>query len=104
MFKSTKWKLHLAAALALIIVLNAAFVARAADPVTVTIAVSGNELKWLTNSVKAAFEKKMADAGTPVTLNLLDTGNLSGEAQKQQLALDLKVGKGSDLFSFDGFW
>ena len=94
----------LAVILTMVTVIGDGIQAKAAEPTTVSITVSGNELKWLTNTVKPAFEKKMADAGTPVTVNIIDSGNISGDAQKQQLALDLKVGKGSDLFSFDGFW
>jgi multiple sugar transport system substrate-binding protein len=104
MFKRSALGLRLVAILAVVVVLGANLPARAADPVTLSIPLSGNELKWMTNTIKPAFEKKMADAGTPVTVNVIDSGNISGDAQKQQLALDLKVGKGSDLFSFDGFW
>jgi len=74
----------------------------AADPVTLTISAGGNELKWITETIKPAFEKKMADAGTPVVVNPLDNSNITDA--KQQIALDLKAGQGSDLFSFDGFW
>lgn len=74
----------------------------AADPVNLTISAGGNELKWITDTIKPAFEKKMADAGTPVVVNPLDNSNITDA--KQQIALDLKAGQGSDLFSFDGFW
>ncbi len=74
----------------------------AADPVTLTISAGGNELKWIAETIKPAFEKKMADAGTPVVVNPLDNSNITDA--KQQIALDLKAGQGSDLFSFDGFW
>jgi len=104
MFKRSTVALRIAVMLAIILAFGANISAKAADPVTLTITVSGNELKWVTNTIKPAFEKKMADAGTPVTVNIIDQGNISGENFKQQLALDLKVGKGSDLFSFDGFW
>ncbi|MCC7451420.1 MAG: extracellular solute-binding protein [Anaerolineae bacterium] len=104
MFRRSRLPLPLVVVLVMVMVIGSGFHAKAADPVTVSITASGNELKWLTNTIKPAFEKKMTDAGTPVTVNLIDSGNISGDAQKQQLALDLKVGKGSDLFSFDGFW
>lgn len=104
MVKRTSIALRITALLVILTLFSTSFNVRAADPVTLTIPASGNELKWLTNTIKPAFEKKMADAGTPVTVNVVDSGNISGEAQKQQLALDLKVGKGADLFSFDGFW
>jgi multiple sugar transport system substrate-binding protein len=89
-------------ALAFVFVLGANFRASAADPVTITIAAGGNELKWITETIKPAFEKKMADAGTPVTVNPQDNSNVTDA--KQQIALDLKAGQGADLFSFDGFW
>lgn len=79
--------------------------AAAQDAITLTIGgVSGAELEWLTNSVKPAFEEMMAAEGTPVTVELLDSSNVSGEDQKQQYVLDLSVGEGSDLMTFDGFW
>jgi multiple sugar transport system substrate-binding protein len=89
-------------ALVFAFVLGANFRASAADPVTITIAAGGNELKWITETIKPAFEKKMADAGTPVTVNPQDNSNVTDA--KQQIALDLKAGQGADLFSFDGFW
>jgi multiple sugar transport system substrate-binding protein len=79
--------------------------AAAQDAITLTIGgVSGAELEWLTNSVKPAFEEMMAAEGTPVIVELLDSSNVSGEDQKQQYVLDLSVGEGSDLMTFDGFW
>ncbi len=86
----------------LVVVLGINFRALAADPVTITIAAGGNELKWITETIKPAFEKQMTDAGTPVTINPLDNSNITDA--KQQLALDLNAGQGADIFSFDGFW
>jgi multiple sugar transport system substrate-binding protein len=83
-------------------VLSVNFLTLAADPVNVTILAGGNELKWITDTIKPAFEKQMADAGTPVVVNPMDNSNISDA--KQQIALDLKAGQGADLFSFDGFW
>lgn len=94
--------LTLAAVLAFVIVLSGNFHTFAADPVTVSILAGGNELKWITETIKPAFEKKMADAGTPVIVNPMDNSNISDA--KQQIALDLNAKQGADLFSFDGFW
>ncbi len=102
MFKSFKRMTHLVALIAVIFTLSSGLSAKAADAVTITISAGGNELKWIQETVKPAFEKKMADAGTPIVVNAIDNSNVKDA--KQQLALDLKAGKGTDLFSFDGFW
>jgi multiple sugar transport system substrate-binding protein len=89
----------------MVLLLGLASVTVAQDPVTLTIGgVSGVELEWLTNTVKPAFEEQMAAAGTPVTVEIPDNGNVSGEDQKQQYVLDLSVGEGADVMTFDGFW
>jgi multiple sugar transport system substrate-binding protein len=76
----------------------------AQDPVEINIAgVSGVELQWLNEYVKPTFEAMMAEAGTPVTVNVIEfTG--SGEDLRQQLVLDLGTGAGADILAFDGFW
>jgi multiple sugar transport system substrate-binding protein len=76
----------------------------AQEPVTLTINAGGPELQWLNEIVKPAFEEQMQEAGTPVTVEVVDSGNISGEDQKQQYVLDLSVGEGFDLMTFDGFW
>ncbi len=59
--------------------------------------------QWITDYVKPAFEQQMADAGKNVTVTLIPfTG--TGEDLRQQYALDLGVGQGADILSFDGFW
>jgi multiple sugar transport system substrate-binding protein len=89
----------------LVMALGLASVTVAQDAITLTIGgVSGVELEWLTNTVKPAFEEQMAAAGTPVTVEIPDNGNVSGEDQKQQYVLDLSVGEGADVMAFDGFW
>jgi multiple sugar transport system substrate-binding protein len=89
---------------AAVLALGAASVA-AQDGVTITVGgVSGAELQWLQESVVPAFEAQMAEAGTPVTVELIDAGNVSGEDQRQQYVLDLSVGEGPDVMTFDGFW
>lgn len=89
----------------LMVALGAASITAAQEPITLTIGgVSGVELQWLTETVKPAFEEQMAAAGTPVTVEIPDSGNVSGEDQRQQYVLDLSVGEGFDLMTFDGFW
>ena len=102
MSKHSARYLTLAAVLTFVVALSVNFYTFAADPVTVNILAGGNELKWITETIKPAFEKKMADAGTPVVVNPIDNSNISDA--KQQIALDLNAKQGSDLFSFDGFW
>lgn len=76
----------------------------AQDPVEITIAgASSNEYRWLTESIKPAFEAMMAEAGTPVTVNVLQFSG-TGEDLRQQYVLDLGAGAGADILAFDGFW
>lgn len=85
--------------------LGAASVVSAQDPVELTIAgVSGQVYQWLTEYVEPTFEAAAAEAGTPVDVVVIDNGGISGEDQKQQYVLDLSVGEGADIMSFDGFW
>lgn len=81
------------------------FVASAQDEaITLNIGgVSGVELQWLNEYVKPNFEAKMAEAGTNVTVNVIEFVG-SGEDLRQQFVLDLGVGAGPDLMAFDGFW
>jgi len=107
MFKLSTLGMRVVASLTIAATLGTGFtgsgiIAKAADPVTITITAGGNELKWLQETIKPAFEKKMTDAGTPITVNVVENANVPDA--KQQLALDLTAGKGADLFSFDGFW
>lgn len=85
--------------------------ARAQDgPVTLTITcrcvaggVNNNLVVWLTTYVFPTFEKMMADQGRDVKVELVEFGG-SDEQLKEQYALDLSVGSGYDVMSFDGFW
>jgi len=65
--------------------------------------VNANTVKWLTESVIPKFEAQMRQQGQPVDVNLVSFGG-SDEELKQQYALDLSVGQGSDVMAFDGFW
>jgi multiple sugar transport system substrate-binding protein len=88
-----------------VLILGTASISVAQDPITLTIGgISGVELEWVNTVVKPAFEEQMAAAGTPVIVEAIDSGNVSGEDQKQQYVLDLSVGEGADLMTFDGFW
>lgn len=64
--------------------------------------VNANMVKWFKTYVAPKFAEKMKAAGKPVTANLIEFGG-SDEGLKEQQALDLKVGKGADVLSFDGF-
>lgn len=80
-------------------------VAHAQEGVTISITgIGGPELQWMNESVKPAFEAAMAEAGTPVTVEVIDSSNVSGSDLKQQYVLDLSVGEGADVMGFDGFW
>jgi multiple sugar transport system substrate-binding protein len=79
-------------------------------PVTLTITcrcvaggVNNNLVVWLTTYVFPTFEKMMADQGREVKVELVEFGG-SDEQLKEQYALDLSVGSGYDIMSFDGFW
>lgn len=64
---------------------------------------SANTVKWITEFVIPKFQDQMKAQGKTVTVNLVQFGG-SDEQLKQQYALDLKVGQGSDVMAFDGFW
>jgi multiple sugar transport system substrate-binding protein len=105
MFKKVSLVRTISVLVLTVLVLGMATVTVAQEPITLVVGgVSGVELEWLTNTVKPAFEEHMAAAGTPVIVEIPDNGNVSGEDQKQQYVLDLTVGEGPDLMSFDGFW
>lgn len=77
---------------------------QAQDPIELSIAGStGNEYTWLTEYVKPEFEAMMEEAGTPVTVDVIEFVG-SGEDLRQQYVLDLGVGAGADILAFDGFW
>jgi multiple sugar transport system substrate-binding protein len=77
----------------------------AQDTANLTIGgISGDEARWVNESVIPACSAQLAEAGMPVTIEVLDSGNVSGEDQRQQLVLDMSVGEGPDITSFDGFW
>ncbi len=65
--------------------------------------VNANTVKWLTENVIPKFQDQMKKQGKNITVNLVQFGG-SDEEQKQQYALDLKAGRGSDVIAFDGFW
>jgi multiple sugar transport system substrate-binding protein len=61
--------------------------------------VNTNMVRWITEVVKPEFEAR----NPGVTVRLAQFGG-SDEALKEQFALDLSVGGGADVLSFDGFW
>lgn len=65
--------------------------------------VNANLVKWFKTYLAPKFAEKMKAEGKNVTVKLVEFGG-SDEALKEQYALDLKVGKGYDVFAFDGFW
>jgi len=65
--------------------------------------VNSELVGWLLEHVIPTFEEAMAAEGKNVTVELVQFGG-SDEQLKEQYALDLGVGGGYDLFSFDGFW
>ncbi len=65
--------------------------------------VNDQEVQWLLNDVIPKFQEQMIGQGQSVTVKLVQFGG-SDEQLKQQYALDLKVGQGSDVLAFDGFW
>ncbi len=80
----------------------------AAETVTVTCrcvegGVNSAQVTWLETFVFPSFEKQMADEGRDITVRLIEFGG-SDEGLKEQYALDLSVGGGADVLSFDGFW
>lgn len=87
-----------------------ALLAQSAAAATVTLTcrcveagVNSAQVTWLKTFVIPSFEKEMADQGRDITVRLVEFGG-SDEALKEQYALDLSVGGGADIFSFDGFW
>lgn len=78
----------------------------------VTLTVLENAVRGGANSILAqwyfdyaipTFEEMMAAAGTPVTIDFIE-GAVGDVDYKTQLALDLSVGAGADVFGFDQFW
>jgi len=69
----------------------------------VTDGVNSTLVGWLKDTVFPAFQASMTDQGKNVTVELVEFGG-SDEQLKEQYALDLGVGAGYDVFSFDGFW
>lgn len=65
--------------------------------------VSGNDAKWLNETVVPAFEARMKAAGKNVQVKVIE---FTGKAEdlKSQYALDLRVKTGADVMSFDSFW
>ncbi|NLF74347.1 MAG: extracellular solute-binding protein [Chloroflexi bacterium] len=97
---------------ALVSTLSAAFAGSAAaqDEIKLTMTcrcvadgVNAQLVEWLLDTVIPTFEEAMAAEGKNVTVELVQFGG-SDEQLKEQYALDLGVGGGYDLFSFDGFW
>ena len=85
-------------------------VAVAQDEITLTITcrcvtdgVNANLVIWLNDYVIPTFKESMAAEGKSVSVELVEFGG-GDEQLKEQYALDLGVGGGYDLFSFDGFW
>lgn len=97
---------------ALVSTLSAAFAGSAAaqDEIKLTMTcrcvadgVNSQQVSWLLDAVIPTFEEAMAAEGKNVTVELVQFGG-SDEQLKEQYALDLGVGGGYDVFSFDGFW
>ncbi|NLE52688.1 MAG: extracellular solute-binding protein, partial [Chloroflexi bacterium] len=110
----SKSRLALTVLLALSLALGAVGLATPAlaqdDPVHLTFTcrcveggVNNNLVVWLKTYVFPNFEEMMAAQGREVTVELVEFGG-SDEQLKEQYALDLSVGSGYDLMSFDGFW
>lgn len=59
------------------------------------------EAEWYIDYVIPTFEEMMAEEGRNVTVEHLEGGV---DDYKTQLALDLSVGEGPDISSFDQFW
>jgi multiple sugar transport system substrate-binding protein len=97
-----KLKLHCLLVCLLVFALFGA--ARAQNAVEITIGgVGGVEVRWLNETIKPNFEAMMAEAGTPVTVTVIEFSG-SGEDLRQQYVLDLGAGAGADILGFDGFW
>lgn len=105
MFRLSSFRRVCSVMLLVVLALGAVSVVSAQDAITLTVGgISGVELQWINETVKPMFEAQMAEAGTPVVVEAIDNGNISGEDQKQQYVLDLSVGEGADVMAFDGFW
>ena len=99
-----KRSLYLLFPLALIIsVTGSALAQDSAIEVTISGVNGADALQWLNESVKPAFEQKMADEGKTLTVTVIPFSG-TGDDLRQQYALDLGVGQGADILSFDGFW
>lgn len=59
------------------------------------------EAEWYLDYVIPTFEAKMAEEGRNITVEHIEGGV---DDYKTQLALDLSVGEGPDISSFDQFW
>ena len=94
---------NLGVATGLVLALGVGSVA-AQDPAPLTILAGGDELTWINDSVIPACSAQLEEAGMPVAVESQDSGNISGEDQRQQFVLDFSVGEGPDLMGFDGFW
>jgi multiple sugar transport system substrate-binding protein len=91
-------------ALLLTLVISSAALAQD-ETITLTIGgvATGAEHDWLVNTIKPAFEAQMAEEGKTVVVEVPDFAG-TGEDARQQFVLDLGVGAGADILSFDGFW
>jgi multiple sugar transport system substrate-binding protein len=85
--------------------LAAGAVAAQDAPIEITVGgiAAGPEVDWLRNTIAPAFQEQMAAEGKNVTVTVVEAVG-SGEEIRQQIALDLGVGEGADILSFDGFW
>lgn len=104
MLRKLYFRLILITVLTAALSLGAVVSAQDDGPVEITVSgATGNIFNWLSNYVAPAFEEHMAEQGRTVTVNVLETA-VTAEDLRQQYVLDLGVGSGSDLMSFDGFW
>lgn len=71
--------------------------------ITVGGMTAGPEVDWINQVVKPAFEEQMAAEGRNVTVTVIEAVGTAEEI-RQQYVLDLGVGEGPDIMSFDGFW
>ena len=82
----------------------------AADDEPVTLDVNDNAVRggqnaniaeWMVEDVIPEFEQQMADEGRDVTINYIES---AVDDFQTELALDLSVGSGPDVFTVDQFW
>ncbi len=75
------------------------------EPIELTVGglTAGVEVDWINQVVKPAFEELMAAEGVNVTVSVIEAVGTAEEI-RQQYVLDLGVGEGTDIMSFDGFW